>query len=204
MRIRLVPTDDRFFALFLDAARNLEQAARSLEGMVSDLTDSKPKRDAIHELERTGDRFTKDTLSRLAQSFVTPFDREDIHAIVEGIDDVLDEIYHVADLLYLLDIDESIPEMLELSGVLRESTSSAVALFERFESMKQIDGILDEIGRLESDGDRIYRKAVARLFREGDPMTVLKWKDIIGATESAVDLVEHLGNLVESVVVKHA
>jgi len=80
----------------------------------------------------------------------------------------------------------------------------ANALFERFESMKQLDGILDEIGRLESEGDRIYRKAVARLFREGDPMTVLKWKDIIGSTETAVDLVEKLGNLVESVVVKHA
>jgi len=204
MRFRLVPTDDRFFALFLDAARNLEHAARELEAMLGDLGDSKPRRDGIHELERNGDRLTKDTLSRLAQSFVTPFDREDIHAVTEGIDDVLDEIYHVADLLYLLDIDEAIPEMVELSGVLREATSSAVALFERFESMKQLDGILDEIGRLESEGDRVYRKAVARLFREGDPMTVLKWKDIIGSTETAVDLVEHLGNLVEAVVVKHA
>lgn len=204
MRFRLVPTDDRFFTLFLDAARNLERAARELEEMVEDLSDAKPRRDGIHELERAGDRLTKDTLSRLAQSFVTPFDREDIHAICEGIDDVLDEIYHVADLLYLLDIDEAIPEMKELSEVLRESTSSAVALFERFESMKQLDGILDEIGRLESEGDRVYRKAVARLFREGDPMTVLKWKDIIGSTETAVDLVEKLGNLVESVVVKHA
>ena len=204
MRFRLVPTDDRFFSLFLDAARNLERAARELEEMVGDLADSKSRRDGIHELERTGDRLTKDTLSRLAQSFVTPFDREDIHAVCEGIDDVVDEIYHVADLLYLLDIDEAIPEMAELCEVLREATSSGVALFERFESMKQLDGILDEIGRLESEGARIYRKAVARLFREGDPMTVLKWKDIIGSTETAVDLVEKLGNLVESVVVKHA
>jgi predicted phosphate transport protein (TIGR00153 family) len=204
MRFRLVPTDDRFFALFLDGVRNLEQGAVALEDMAGDLSNRKTKRDAIHELERKGDRITRDTLSRLSHSFVTPFDREDIHAICEGIDDVLDEIFHVADLLFLLEIDHAIPEMVELCEILRKAAASTVALFERFESMKHLDGLLEEIDRLESEGDRVYRRAVARLFREGDPMTVLSWKDIIAAVETAVDSIEDVGNLVESVVVKHA
>ena len=204
MRFRLVPTDDRFFALFLDGVRNVEQSAIAREEMVGDLTSRKTKRDAIHELERAGDRITRDTLSRLSQSFVTPFDREDIHAICEGIDDVLDEIFHVADLLFLLEIEDAIPEMIELCEILRNAAASTVALFERFESMKNLDGLLEEIDRLESEGDRVYRRALARLFREGDPMTVLSWKDIIGSVETAVDSIEDVGNLVESVVVKHA
>jgi predicted phosphate transport protein (TIGR00153 family) len=204
MRFRLVPTDDRFFALFLDGVRNVERSAVALEDMVGDLTSRKTKRDAIHELERVGDRITRDTLSRLSQSFVTPFDREDIHAICEGIDDVLDEIFHVADLLFLLEIDEAIPEMLDLCEILRKAAASLVALFERFESMRNLDGLLEEIDRLESEGDRVYRRALARLFREGDPMTVLSWKDIIGTVEGAVDRIEDVGNLVESVAVKHA
>jgi predicted phosphate transport protein (TIGR00153 family) len=204
MRFRLVPTDDRFFGLFLDGVRNVETSAVALEDMVGDLTSRKIKRDAIHELERVGDRITRDTLSRLSQSFVTPFDREDIHAICEGIDDVLDEIYHVADLLFLLEIDQAIPEMIELCEILRKAAGSTVALFERFESMKGLDGLLEEIDRLESEGDGVYRRALARLFREGDPMAVLSWKDIIGTVETAVDRLEDVGNLVESVVVKHA
>lgn len=204
VKFRLIPTDDRFFALFLHAARNVEESAVLLEKFLGHLTDHKPQRDAIHELERMGDRITRDTLSRLAQSFLTPFDREDIHAICERLDDVLDDIFHAADLLYLLKISESRPEIGELAEVLRHTAGATVALFERFESMKGLDGLLEEIDQLESEGDRIHRRAIASLFEQGDPMTVLKWQDIIAATESAIDHLEDVSNLVESVMVKHA
>jgi predicted phosphate transport protein (TIGR00153 family) len=199
-----VPTDDRFFDLFLDAAKNLADCASLLDKMVGDLANAGEIRDRIRACERRGDDLTRDTLGRLHRSFVTPFDREDIHKLAECLDDVADDIFHVADLLHMLHIAEPLPEMVELVQILMRMTDANVSLFERFESMKDLDALLQEIGQLETEGDRVYRRTIARLFEESDPMTVLKWKDIISATENALDRIEDVSDVVESIVVKHA
>lgn len=204
MRFRLVPTDDRFFDLFLEIAHNVNDCAVLLQKMVDNLSDSGARRDAILACERKGDDLTRDVLARLHTSFVTPFDREDIHNIAERLDDVTDDMYHVADLLHMLKISEPMPEMTEMCELLVRMSATNVSLFERFESMKDLDTMLSEIGNLESEGDRIYRRAIARLFAEHDTMTVLKWKDIISATENAIDRLEDVSDVVESVVVKNA
>ncbi len=204
MRFRLVPTDDRFFDLFLDAARNLSDCALLLDKMVGDMGNVADCRERIRVCEHRGDDLTRDTLSRLHRSFVTPFDREDIHKLAECLDDVADDIFHVADLMQMLHITEALPEMIEMVQVLVRMATANVSLFERFESMKDLDPILQEIGQLETEGDRIYRRAMARLFDNSDPMTVLKWKDIISATENALDRIEDVSDVVESIVVKYA
>jgi predicted phosphate transport protein (TIGR00153 family) len=204
VRFRLVPTDDKFFDLFLETAHNVRDCALMLQKMVENLDDAGKYRDSILACERKGDDLTRDVLARLHTSFVTPFDREDIHNLAERLDDVTDDMFHVADLLHLLKIETPMPEMTELCEVLVLMSAANVSLFERFESMKDLDSLLQELGQFESEGDRIYRRAIARLFAEHDTMTVLKWKDIFSATENALDRLEDVSDVVEAVVVKHA
>ena len=166
MRFRLVPTDDKFFDLLVETAHNVHECAQLLQKMVENLADAGAHRDAILGAERKGDDLTRDVLARLHTSFVTPFDREDIHNIAERLDDVTDDMFHVADLLHMLKITEPMREMTELCDVLVRMSAANVSLFERFESMKDLDSLLMEIGQLESEGDRIYRRAIARLFAE--------------------------------------
>jgi predicted phosphate transport protein (TIGR00153 family) len=204
MRFKLVPTDDKFFDLFSDSAANAAEAAKRLRTLVSDFTDVKAKHDAVVECERRGDELTRLILRRLDSSFVTPFDREDIHALAEELDDVVDDMLAVSDLMQLVSIDTVIPEMVELADILVRMTEETVTLFGRLKSMKDMQPILDAIDRLESEGDSVYRRTLARLFAEFDAMSVLKWKDIVQAMEGALNTTEDVSNVVESIVLKFA
>jgi predicted phosphate transport protein (TIGR00153 family) len=204
MRFKLVPTDDRFFDLFSDAAVNTAEAARRLRALITDFTDVKAKHDAVVECERHGDALTKEILRRLDSSFVTPFDREDIHALAEELDDVTDDILAVSDLMQLVSIDAVIPEMVELADILVRMTDEAVELFKRLKSMKDVQQHLDAIDKMESEGDSVYRRTLARMFAEFDAMSVLRWKDIVQAMEATLNTVEDVSNVVESIVLKFA
>lgn len=204
MRFKLVPTDDRFFDLFNDSAANVAEAARRLRTLITDFTDAKAKHDAVVECERRGDQLTSEILRRLDSSFVTPFDREDIHALAEELDDVVDDMLAVSDLMQLVSVDEVLPEMVELADLLVQMTEEAVGLFARLKSMKDVQRHLDAIDNLESQGDSVYRRTLARLFAEHDALSVLKWKDIVQAMEGALNTVEDVSNVVESIVLKFA
>jgi hypothetical protein len=204
MRFKLVPTDDHFFDLFSDSAVNAAEAAKRLRALVSDFSDVKAKHDAVVECERRGDELTRLILRRLDSSFVTPFDREDIHALAEELDDVVDDMLAVSDLMQLVSIETVIPEMVELADILVRMTEETVTLFGRLKSMKDMQPILDAIDRLESEGDSVYRRTLARLFAEFDAMSVLKWKDIVQAMEGALNTTEDVSNVVESIVLKFA
>jgi predicted phosphate transport protein (TIGR00153 family) len=204
MRFKLVPTDDRFFDLFSDSAVNAAEAATRLQALISDFTDVKAKHDRVVECERRGDELTRDILRRLDASFVTPFDREDIHALAEELDDVVDDMLAVSDLMQLVSIEEVIPEMVELADILVRMTQETVTLFSRLKSMKNVQPILDAIDKLESEGDSVYRRTLARMFAEFDAMSVLKWKDIVTAMEGALNTTEDVSNVVESIVLKFA
>jgi predicted phosphate transport protein (TIGR00153 family) len=204
MRFRLVPSDDRFFDLFTDSARNAEECARRLVDVVSG-TDRKAAFDQVMECERRGDRLTTDILHRLDTTFVTPFDREDIHALAEELDDVVDDIYQVGALLRIIPIHEPLPELVEQAQLCVKMASEVTALIERLESMKDMKGLLDSIDQLESDGDAVYRRALKRLFSgEFEALEVIKWKDVISAMENALNALEDIGDVVESIVLKHA
>ena len=205
MRFRLVPVDDVFFELFADSASNAADAARRLQQLLGGI-------DAIDEhfgdvvaCERKGDELTRTILRRLDTSFVTPFDREDIHALAEEMDDIVDDILAVANLLRLVGVKEVIPEMHEQADLLVQMADQTVELMKRFERMKEVRPYLDAIDKLESEGDTVYQRTIARLFSgELDALEVLRWKDVVQAMEAALNTIEDISNIVESIVLKHA
>jgi predicted phosphate transport protein (TIGR00153 family) len=156
-------------------------------------------------VERAGDELTDQILTRLASSFVTPFDPEDIQRLAQAIDDVVDDVYHVSEMVVLTSITELLPEVKEQVGVLSEMAVKVVDLFDRFEDMRGIRPIITEIEKLESEGNRIYRRGVARLFSgEMEAIDVIRWKDIIESLEMALDRVEDMAHIVTTIVVKQA
>jgi uncharacterized protein len=203
VRFRLLPTDERFFELFADAAANAADAARRLREV---LAGEPGGLDRIVACERRGDEITRELLRRLDTSFVTPFDREDIHALAEELDDVVDDLLEVVYKLELGDGEpEAVPELKEQADLLVQMADQAVELIARLESMKGIAPYLDAIDKLETDGDVVYRRALRRLFSgELDAIAVLRWKDVVEAMEGALNTLEDVSNVVESIVLKHA
>jgi predicted phosphate transport protein (TIGR00153 family) len=204
VRFRLVPTDDRFFDLFNESARNAQDCADRLLDLVRD-----PKAvehfERVMECERRGDQLTTDILHRLDTTFVTPFDREDIHQLAEELDDVVDDIYQVAALLQVVPVDKPLPELLEQAQLLARMAAETVQLVDRLESMKDTKGLLDTIDKLESEGDAVHRRILGRLFSgEFDAIDVIKWKDITAAMEDALNKLEDVSDVIESIVFKHA
>jgi uncharacterized protein len=195
LRFRLVPTDEGFFPLFNEAAQNLADGARQLRDLLDEFEDVRGKHAKIDDCERRGDQLTRAILRRLDESFVTPFDREDIHALTEKLDDVVDDIQAVSELLLLHDVEEPLPEAAEAN----------VALIAKLPKLKGLDGELEAIDKLESEADRLYRHAVARLF-SGDfnAFDVLRWKDIVEAIEDAVNKLEGVSDIVEGIALKHS
>ena len=204
MRFRLLPTDDRFFDLFNESAKNAEECAKHLLDLVA-APSSEDVFSKVVACERRGDQLTTDILHRLDTSFVTPFDREDIHALAEELDDVVDDIYQVAALLQVVPMEQPLPELAEQARLLVQMASETVKLIDRLESMKDTKGLLDSIDRLESEGDAIHRRILGRLFSgEFDAIDVIKWKDLTSAMEGALNTIEDIGDVVESIVLKHA
>ena len=205
MRFRLVPTDDRFFDLFAQSAANVAEAARRLRDRVTAPTDADARHDRVRECERTGDELTHEILTRLNSTFVTPFDREDIHALAEELDDVVDDMLEVSLRMQLLSVSEPLHELGEQADLLVQMADGTVGLVDRLESMKGVQPYLERIDRLESEGDAVYRRTVARLFSgEFEALDVLRWKDIVEAMEAALNTIEDISNVVEAIVLKHA
>lgn len=205
MRFRLVPTDDRFFDLFCEAAVNSLECARRLQELVGDLSNVQEKHQLVLERERQGDQLTRDILHRLDATFVTPFDREDIHALAERLDDVVDDMFAVSDLLQLVRPAQLLPELAELATILVRMGEETVELMKCLQTMKGAKPRLDAIDELESEGDAIYRRTMARLFSgEFEALEVLKWKDIVQAMEDSLNTLEDVSQVVESIVLKHA
>ena len=206
MRFKMVPTDDKFFDLFRDAAANVAECSRRLRDLLaSDFSDLRTHHERIIECEQQGDEITRDIVRRLNSTFVTPFDREDIHALAEELDDVVDDMMAVSHRLLLASVDQPLPELRDQAEVLVAIADETVALMQRLESMKNVQPHLDAIDRLETEGDALYRRTLARLFSgEFDALDVVRWKDIVEALEGAINTLEDISNVVESIVLKHA
>jgi uncharacterized protein len=203
VRFRLLPTDDRFFSLFNDAAANMAVCARRLRELLDGAEDGLA---AVVECERRGDELIRDILRRLNTSFVTPFDREDIHALAEQLDDVVDDVMEVGYRLELGNRDvAAMPELKLQADLLVQMADETVALVSRLESMKGTAPHLDALDRLESEGDTIYRLALARLYSgELKASATLYWKDVVDALENALDALEDASDVIEGIVLKHA
>ena len=205
MKLRVIPRSESFYGLFERAAANLADTAGLLLKLLTDFHDPEAAHAEIRQREHDGDEITHQIMRALNTTFVTPFDREDIHRLASQIDDILDGIEAVADLLVLHQIEQPLPEMRQQAEVLAKATDQTYQSMAGLRSFSGLDQYWVEINRLENEGDRIYRKTVARLF-SGDfkAMDVLKWKDLVDQLEAAIDKSEDVANTLESIVLKHA
>lgn len=204
-RFRLVPRDESFFEMFVRQARNIELAAQELLELVTEFDDVPARADRIRELEHDGDEITHEVMRRLNTVFVTPLDHEDIHRLTATLDDVLDHVEAAADLFVLHKIEEPLPEMKAQADVLAEGARVLRAGLEVLPKYRELSPYWIEINRLENDGDRVYRQTVADLFG-GDyrARDVLRWKDIVDELEAAIDGIEDVADVLESIALKHS
>jgi len=203
VRFRLLPSDDSFFPLFDQAAANAVESARHLRSVIIDGVAG--GHESINECEHQGDELTRMILQRLNSTFVTPFDREDIHALAEELDDVVDDIHTVSQLMLLTQVSTPLPELDEQAELLVRMAEEAKLLVGRLESMKDVQQHLDAIDRLESEGDAVYRRILGKLYSgQLEALEVLRWKGIVEALEGALNTIEDISDVVESIVLKHA
>ncbi len=200
-----VPRDREFFDLFEEAAGNIVRAAGLLKEMLIEYPD---KADLVREIlicEQDGDRITHEIIQRINQTFVTPIDREDIYELASALDDVVDYTEEVADYLGLYKIEAPMTQAQDLARVLHAAGRQIAEAMPRLRGFKDITHYTVEINRLENDGDRIVREAIASLFDNGiDPMVVIRWKDIFERLEEAIDATEHVANILEGIVIKNS
>jgi predicted phosphate transport protein (TIGR00153 family) len=156
-------------------------------------------------LERAGDVITREILIRLDRALVTPFDREDIHSLTGHLDDALDDVRAAADLLRLHNVDTPLPEIRDLAALVARAAAVTSRLMTQLSRLRGLQDDINEVFRLESEGDAAYRRAVAHLFSGAyDAFQVLKWKDIIEALERSLNGFEAVAHTVEAIVLKHA
>ena len=199
------PKDREFFDLFEEAAANAVQAADLLDRMLGRYPESADLARDIVICEQTGDRITHDIIQRLNSTFVTPIDREDILALASGLDDIVDLTEEVADYLGLYRIEAPMVQAQQLAHILMEACRQVSVATPRLRGFKDVSHFTSEIHRLETDGDRVTREAVASLFDTGiDPMVVIRWKDIFERLEDAIDATEHIANTLSNIVDKNS
>jgi hypothetical protein len=199
------PKDREFFDLFEEAGGNILRAAQLLEEMLRDYPERSELARDILICEQEGDRITHDIILRLNHTFVTPIDREDILALASGLDDIVDFIEEVADFLGLYKIEAPMEQAQRLSHVLHQSARQIEQAMPRLRGFKDLSHYTVELNRLENDGDRITREALAALFDNGiDPMVVIRWKDIYDRLEDAIDATEQVAYILEGIVLKNA
>ena len=200
-----VPNEREFFDLFEEAAGNVVRAADLLDQLLRSYPDRREEltRDILI-CEQEGDRITHDIIHRLNQTFVTPIDREDIYELASGLDDIVDFTEEVADYMGLYKIEAPMEQAQRLAHILLQATRQIAEAMPRMRAFKDISHYTVEIHRLENDGDRETREAMASLFDNGiDPMVVIRWKDIFERLESAIDATERAANILESIVIKN-
>ncbi|MFL5830585.1 MAG: DUF47 domain-containing protein [Solirubrobacteraceae bacterium] len=199
------PRDRVYFELFEEAGQNVLQAADLLDRLLATYPDSKELAQDILVCEHEGDRITHDIINRLNHTFVTPLDREDILALASALDDIVDYTEEVADYLGLYKIEAPMDQAIKLARVLKAACRQIAEAVPRLRGFHDISHYTVEINRLENEGDRITREAVASLFDGGiDPMVVIRWKDLFERLEEAIDAAEHVANILEGIVIKNS
>jgi predicted phosphate transport protein (TIGR00153 family) len=198
------PKEREFFDLFEEAGSNIVRAAELLERMLDQWPDHGELSRDVVVCEQEGDRITHDIIQRLNSTFVTPIDREDIYALASGMDDVVDFIEEVADYLALYRIEAPMEQSQALARILHEASRQIAQAVPRLRTFNDIRHFTVEINRLENEGDRVVRQALASLFERGiDPMMVIRWKDIFERLEDAIDATETAVNIMAGIVIKN-
>lgn len=207
---RLMPREGKFFDLFNAHAERIVEGARELAAMMSRFDEHGLETHAqrIDGAERAADKITHETITLLHKTFITPFDREQIHALITKMDDILDLIQDVAESIALYDLHEVTPEAKQLAEICQQCcdrVKSAVALLTNLKDPQAILKMCEEIDRLESDADRVMRGAMSKLFREeNDLKQVMKLRVIYDLLESITDRCEDVANVIEGIVIENS
>jgi predicted phosphate transport protein (TIGR00153 family) len=198
------PKEREFFDLFEEAGANIVRATELLERMLERWPDHGELSRDIVVCEQEGDRITHDIIQRLNSTFVTPIDREDIYALASSLDDIVDFVEEVADFMALYRIEAPMEQAQHMTRILHEAARQISQAIPRLRSFKDIRHYTIEVNRLENEGDRVVREAIASLFEHGiDPMMVIRWKDIYERLEDGIDSTEKTANILEGIVIKN-
>ncbi len=205
MRIAIVPREEKFFALFKDMAQKVVQGAHLLRDLMTDYTDRDTKTKAIRTVEHEADLITHEVLNMLNKSFITPIEREDIRALAQYLDTVLDDIEGIANRLEAYGIEKPTPQAIELTSLICQATEQIQKAVDSLQKLKSIHIFVVEINRLENMSDNISREMIGKLFREEpDVRELIRWKDIYEKLERCADRCEDVANVIEDIVVKNA
>ncbi len=205
MRFRFRPVEGSFYDLFTESANHLVTGASLLTEMLANGGDREAIAARMRDAEHAADETTHAIIRRVNQTFVTPFDREDIYALASGLDDIMDEMDHAVDLVLLYEVHE-LPETLSpLIEVIQRCADLTAEAMPKLAAMRDLEEFWIEVNRLENIGDKAYRRTLANLFSgEFETLTVIKLKDIVEALEDAIDAFEAVANIVEQIAVKES
>jgi len=208
MFARLMPRDGRFFECYNAHAERIVEGARELAVMITSFSELEEHAQRIDVAERAADKVTHETITQLHRTFITPFDRDQMHQLITSMDDILDLIQDVAESVLLYDLRRITPEAKQLASICQmccERVKSAVALLTHIKQPEAIMKCCEEIDRLESDADRVMRSALGKLFRdENDVKQVMKLRTLYELLESVTDRCEDVANVIEGIVLENS
>lgn len=205
MAFRIFPRDEGFFPLLEESATIAHDCAKRVVNILSSLPPAEVEIDAIMSAERRADVLVRELNRRLERSLVTPFDREDLQELMTQLDDVVDEIFGAADLIFLHHVTNSLPGLADMAQVLEEITLKNSELMKNLSSFTDINRLVEEIDQLESSADRMFRRITGELFSGShDALDILRWKEIVEAIERSIDAVEEVSDVVQTIAVKHS
>ncbi|HEY4671488.1 MAG TPA: DUF47 family protein [Gemmatimonadaceae bacterium] len=203
--MRILPRDEKFYDLFTELAIRLTASAGLLQEMFQAPAQLAAKVTAIKGLEHEADNLTHDIIDRIDRTFVTPFDREDIHALASELDDVIDLIDGAARRAQIFRIQQTRPAAIVLSEVLARAAKMVEEGVRDMKNAKHVYAVSEKLKVLEEEGDAVYHEAMGKLFAEGgDALEVVKWKDLYDKVEDALDRCEDVGNVLQSIALKNA
>ena len=205
--MRLIPREAKFFDLFEEIAGNLVDGARALAELLDNYDYARMPQavEKIKAFEHRGDEMTHAILVKLNQTFITPFDREDIHLLASSLDDVLDFVFAASNRLLNYKIDQPSPSAKVLARIVLKQTEELKAAVGLLNKNGRLLPHCVEVNRLENEADQVSREAIGRLFdNASDPITLIKLKELLEILEEASDKAEDVANVLESVVLKNA
>ncbi len=201
----LKPRQDRFYELFRKQAVLIVEGARQLKDMLAHYTDAEAKAKALKDTEHKCDAVTHEIMTELNTSFVTPFDREDIHSLATSMDDILDEIEGVSSRMVMLKIARPTQEEIRMADILVQAAIEIERAIANLAQLKELATFCQRIKELEHEADEISRAMITRLFdKEENVKELIKWKELYGRLESTADCCEDVANIIEGIVLKHA
>ena len=204
MTFRLFPQDDNFFVLFEKQGRLVHEGCVQLHEMVTRFDNLDERARKLKDVEHQGDLVTHEIFERLNRTFITPLEREDIHALAGGLDDVLDAVEAIASRIVMFHVPTMTPQAVELARILVDCGEQIERALQHLKDFKHLMAFTIELNRLENEADAISREVVADLFSgKHDFLDVLRWKEIYGRLENAADQCEDVANTIESIVIKN-